>query len=71
MRAQRVWKPVGADPHHAEIAQLHRELATFNNRIASLEKMHAQSMTIETLKAGAILLAQKIDEVRCSLVAAK
>jgi hypothetical protein len=70
MGAQRVWKLVGADPHNAKIEQLHTELAAFNDRIAQLEKGHAESMTIETLKAGAIVLARKIDDVRCSLVAA-
>jgi len=70
MGAQRVWRPVGADSHHAEIERLHLELAAFNNRISELEKVHAESTAIETLKAGAIVLARKIDDVRCSLVAA-
>jgi uncharacterized protein YydD (DUF2326 family) len=69
MRAQRVWKAVGAHPHHAEIEQLHIELAAFNNRIAKLEKIHTESPTIESLKASAMVLARQIDEVRCSLTA--
>jgi hypothetical protein len=50
MRVQRVWRLVGADPHHAEIEQLHRELTAFNERIAELEKNHAERMTMEILK---------------------
>jgi uncharacterized protein YydD (DUF2326 family) len=67
MRAQRVWKEGGADSRHAEIEQLHFQLTAFNNRIAELEKKHAESSMIETLKASAIVLARQIDEVRCSL----
>ena len=69
MRAQRVWKPIGADLRQAEIEQLHLELATFNERIAELEKTHAASSKLESLKVCAIVLARQIDEVRCSLMA--
>jgi hypothetical protein len=69
MGAQRVWKAVGADPRQAEIAQLHLELASFNQRIAELEKTHAASSKLESLKICAIVLARQIDEVRCSLMA--
>jgi hypothetical protein len=69
MGVQRVWKPVGANPRQAEIEQLHRELAAFNERIAEIEKARTESPTIETLKASAIVLARQIDEVRCSLMA--
>ena len=71
MRAQRVWRRLGADQHHAEIERLHLELSGFNERIAELEKTHAKSSMIEILKATAILLSRQIDEVRCSLATEK
>jgi uncharacterized protein YydD (DUF2326 family) len=71
MRAQRVWRKLGADQHHAEIERLHLELAAFNKRIGELENAHAESSMIETLKATAILLSRQIDEVRCSLATEK
>ena len=71
MRAQRVWRTLGADQHHAEIERLHLELSGFNERIAELEKTHAESSMIEILKATAILLSRQIDEVRCSLATEK
>ena len=64
MRAQRVWKTVGVD-HHAEIEHLNLQLAAFNRRISELEKSHPERETVETLKASAVLLARRIDEVRC------
>jgi hypothetical protein len=69
MRAQRTWKAVGANPHHAEIERLHLELAAFNTRIAELEKTQTESPVIGNLNASAIMLARQIDEVRCSLAA--
>jgi uncharacterized protein YydD (DUF2326 family) len=67
MRAQRVWRPVGADKYRAEIDRLHLELGSFNNRIEELEKFHSQSSSIESLKASALVLAKQIDEVRSSI----
>jgi uncharacterized protein YydD (DUF2326 family) len=64
MRAQRIWKAVGAD-HHTEIAHLQLELAAFNKRISELERSHPERETIDTLKAAALALARRIDEVRC------
>jgi hypothetical protein len=69
MRAQRVWKPVGVDNHHVEIERLHQELASFNNRIAELEKMHPETSKIEALKASALVVSRQIDELRCSSAA--
>jgi hypothetical protein len=66
MRAQRVWRVAGAD-HHAQIEQLHLELAAFNQRIAELETLHLESSMVEDLKANALLLSRQIDEVRCSI----
>jgi hypothetical protein len=66
MRAQRSWKPVGPFKHDAEIERLHLELAAFNKRIDELEKLHPESSTIEALKASALVLSRKIDELRCS-----
>jgi uncharacterized protein YydD (DUF2326 family) len=68
MRAQRVWKGIQVDnrAHHDELERLHAELAAFNARITELEDAHPEKQTIEVLKAGAIVLARRIDEVRCS-----
>jgi uncharacterized protein YydD (DUF2326 family) len=63
MRAQRVWKPV---QHDAEVERLHLELASFNDRIVELEKLHPENSKIEALKASALLLSRQIDELRCS-----
>ena len=68
MRAQRVWKGIQVDNrgHHDELERLHAELAAFNARISELEDAHPEKQTIEVLKAGAIVLARRIDEVRCT-----
>jgi hypothetical protein len=68
MRAQRVWKGIQVDnrAHRDELDRLHAELAAFNARITELEDAHPEKRTIEVLKAGAIVLARRIDEVRCS-----
>jgi uncharacterized protein YydD (DUF2326 family) len=63
MRALGLWKPV---EHDAEIERLHLELASFNNRIIELEKLHPESSKIEALKASAIVRSRQIDELRCA-----
>jgi hypothetical protein len=68
MGLARGWKKLGRDPH-AEIQQLHIRLAGFNARIADLEKFDREGSGrhVDQLKADAILLAQQIDEICCSL----
>jgi hypothetical protein len=68
MRAQRVWKPVGPVKNNAEIERLRLELAAFNERIEELEKQHPEASRIEVLRAGALMLARQIDELRSSSV---
>jgi len=63
MRARREWKPF---TDSAEIERLHLELASFNNRIVELEKLHPEGAKIEALKVSALLLSRVIDELRCS-----
>jgi hypothetical protein len=67
MRAQRVWKTVGADKYHTEIERLHLELESFNKRIAELEQSRSQSSTIEALKSSALMLSRQIDDLRSSI----
>jgi len=67
MRAQRVWKTVGADKYNTEIERLHVELASFNTRIAELEQLRSQSSTIEALKSSALMLSRQIDDLRSSI----
>ena len=67
MRSQRVWKPVGADKHNAEIERLHSELASFNVRIAELEHSRFQSSTVEALKSSALMLSRQIDDLRSTI----
>jgi prefoldin subunit 5 len=67
MRAQRVWKTVGADKYNTEIERLHSELDSFNKRIAELEQLRSESSTIEALKASALMLSRQIDELRSSI----
>jgi uncharacterized protein YydD (DUF2326 family) len=74
MHAQRVWKVVRLGNHQDvgnhqdgdELDKLHAKLAEFNLRIAELEAAHPEKQKIETLKADAIMVARRIDEVRCS-----
>jgi uncharacterized protein YydD (DUF2326 family) len=73
MHAQPVWKVVrlenrqlGNHQDGDELDKLHAELAEFNLRIAELEAAHPEKQKIETLKADAIMVARRIDEVRCS-----
>jgi uncharacterized protein YydD (DUF2326 family) len=66
MPAQRVWKTVGPVKSDAEIEHLRLELASFNERIEELEKQHPDASKIEALKASALVLARRIDEIRCS-----
>jgi uncharacterized protein YydD (DUF2326 family) len=49
--------------HHQ---RLRLELAAFNERIEELEKQHPEASRIEVLRAGALMLARQIDELRCS-----
>ncbi|MBU6456944.1 MAG: hypothetical protein KGQ48_05320 [Bradyrhizobium sp.] len=67
MRTQRTRKAIQPEIHQdsEELHRLHAELAAFNKQIAELEEAHPEKQKIETLKAGAILLARRIDEVRC------
>ena len=68
MQAQRVWEATRPENHQdrEELNKLYAELAAFNKRIAELEQAHPEKQKIETLKAGAIMVARRIDEVRCS-----
>jgi hypothetical protein len=65
MKAQRAGTLAGADRTNSNIAQLHLELAAFNQRIAELESLHPEGQKIEVLKAGALLISRQIDELRC------
>jgi len=68
MRTRQVRKAIQPETHRdsEELYRLRAELAVFNQQIAELEEAHPEKQKIETLKAGAILLARRIDEVRCS-----
>jgi uncharacterized protein YydD (DUF2326 family) len=68
MQAQRVWEATRPENHQdrEELNKLHAELAAFNKRIAELEQAHPEKQKIEALKASAIMVARRIDEVRCS-----
>lgn len=74
MPAQRASNAVRPESHQdcqelnklEELSKLHAELAAFNQRIAELEQAHPEKQKIETLRAGAIRVARRIDEVRCS-----
>jgi hypothetical protein len=64
MRAQRAWRPIGAEKHNAEIEQLCLQLASFNMRIQELEKSHPETSKIEALKVSALVVSRQIDELR-------
>ena len=66
MPAQRSWKPVGPSKHDAEIERINLELASFNQRINELERLHPEGWKIEALRTSALVLARQIDELRCS-----
>lgn len=65
MWANRQSAPAGANAG-AEIDRLQLELAAFNERITELERQHPEASRLEALKASALLLARRIDELRCS-----
>ena len=58
--------PAQQFPIQHEIQKLEDELDAFNERIAELEGHRGHAM--EVLKANAIDLASRIDELRCVLV---
>jgi uncharacterized protein YydD (DUF2326 family) len=66
MRAYRVWNPLGSVKNNTEIQCLSLELATLNKRIEEIERQHPEAVKIEALKASALVLARRIDEIRCS-----
>jgi hypothetical protein len=63
MRAQRIWKVVGAK-HPSNIEQLQLDLAAINQCIEVLEKADADPRGIEVLTTQALTLAERIDEMR-------
>jgi uncharacterized protein YydD (DUF2326 family) len=65
MQAERALQRVAASNDNAEIERLIVELASFNKRIRELESLHPESSKIEALKASALVLSRKIDELRC------
>jgi len=67
MRAQRVRNPIGPVKTNTEIECLRLELATLNQRIEELEEQHPEAVKIEALRASALVLARRIDEIRCSI----
>jgi hypothetical protein len=66
MPEKRVWKPLGSIKNTAEIERLRMELASFNERIQELEKQNPEASKIEALRVSAVVLARRIDEIRCS-----
>jgi uncharacterized protein YydD (DUF2326 family) len=66
MRAQRVWNPLGLVKNSPEIECLSLELATLNEQIEEIERQHPEAVKIEALRASALVLARRIDEIRCS-----
>lgn len=66
MPEKRVWKPLGSVKNTAEIERLRMELASFNERIQELEKHNPEASKIEALRVSAVVLARRIDEIRCS-----
>jgi uncharacterized protein YydD (DUF2326 family) len=66
MQGQRISKPTELVKKKAEIERLRQELAALNGRIEELEKQHPEASKIEALRVSALVLARRIDEVRCS-----
>jgi hypothetical protein len=66
MRAQRVWNPLGLVKNSPEIECLSLELATLNEQIEEIERQHPEAVKIEALRVSALVLARRIDEIRCS-----
>ena len=60
--------PVGRFPIQHEIQNLENELNAFNERIMELENEGYRGHAMEVLKANAIDLARKIDELRSLLI---
>jgi uncharacterized protein YydD (DUF2326 family) len=65
MQAERALQRPHASNDNAEIERLHVELASFNQRIRELESLHPESSKIEALKASALVVSRRIDELRC------
>ena len=66
MRAHGISKPIELVKKNAEIERLRQELAALNARIEELEKQHPEASKIEALRVNALVLARRIDEIRCS-----
>ena len=66
MQAQRILKPIDLVKKTAEIDRLRQELTALNARIEELEKQHPEASKIEALRVNALVLARRIDEIRCS-----
>ena len=66
MQAERILKPIELVKKNAEIERLGQELAALNARIEELEKQHPEASKIEALRVNALVLARRIDEIRCS-----
>src|SRR5260370_39016298 len=60
--------PAQRFPIQHEIQGLEDELNAFNERIEELENEGHRSHAMEVLKANALDLARRIDELRCVLV---
>jgi hypothetical protein len=65
MQAKKALQRADASNDNSEIERLHRELASFNQRIRELESLHPESLKIEALKASALVVSRQIDELRC------
>ena len=60
--------PIHLFPVQSEIQNLENDLDAFNERIIELEKEGHRGHAMEVLKANAIDLARRIDELRSLLV---
>jgi len=65
MQAERALQRADASNDNSEIERLHLELAAVNRRIRELESLHPESSKIEALKASALVVSRRIDELRC------